>query len=90
MITVALLVGFLILLVIGVPVAIALAGSSLLYVMLEGIQPHLVVLHRMIGGIDSFPLLAIPFFIVMGEIMGDIPNYTDTTPVVQISEVVVG
>ncbi len=24
------------------------------------------------------------------EIMGDIPNYTDTTPVIQISEVVVG
>ena len=69
MITVALLVGFLILLVIGVPVAIALAGSSLLYVMLEGIQPHLVVLHRMIGGIDSFPLLAIPFFIMAGSLM---------------------
>jgi tripartite ATP-independent transporter DctM subunit len=69
MITGALLVGFLILLVIGVPVAIALAGSSLLYVMLEGIQPHLVVLHRMIGGIDSFPLLAIPFFIMAGSLM---------------------
>jgi uncharacterized protein (TIGR02118 family) len=26
----------------------------------------------------------------MAEIMGDIPNYTDTTPIVQISEVVVG
>jgi tripartite ATP-independent transporter DctM subunit len=69
MITVALLVGFLLLLVIGVPVAIALAGSSLIYVMLEGVQPHLVVLHRMIGGIDSFPLLAIPFFIMAGSLM---------------------
>jgi uncharacterized protein (TIGR02118 family) len=26
----------------------------------------------------------------MGEILGDIPNYTDVTPVVQISEVIVG
>jgi len=69
MITLALLVGFLLLLVIGVPVAIALAGSSLIYVMLEGVQPHLVVLHRMIGGIDSFPLLAIPFFIMAGSLM---------------------
>ncbi len=69
MITLALLGGFLLLLVIGVPVAIALAGSSLLYVMLEGVQPHLVVLHRMIGGIDSFPLLAIPFFIMAGSLM---------------------
>ena len=69
MITLALLVGFILLLVIGVPVAIALAGSSLIYVMLEGVQPHLVVLHRMIGGIDSFPLLAIPFFIMAGSLM---------------------
>ena len=51
------------------PVAIALAGSSLFYIMLEGAQPHLVVLHRMIGGIDSFPLLAIPFFIMAGSLM---------------------
>jgi tripartite ATP-independent transporter DctM subunit len=69
MTTLALLVGFVLLLVIGVPVAIALAGSSLIYVMLEGVQPHLVVLHRMIGGIDSFPLLAIPFFIMAGSLM---------------------
>jgi tripartite ATP-independent transporter DctM subunit len=69
MITLALIGGFLLLLVIGVPVAISLAGSSLIYVMLEGVQPHLVVLHRMIGGIDSFPLLAIPFFIMAGSLM---------------------
>jgi tripartite ATP-independent transporter DctM subunit len=69
MITLVLVGGFLLLLVIGVPVAISLAGSSLIYVMLEGVQPHLVVLHRMIGGIDSFPLLAIPFFIMAGSLM---------------------
>jgi tripartite ATP-independent transporter DctM subunit len=69
MITLTLIVGFLTFLVIGVPVAISLAGASLLYVMLEGVQPHLVVLHRMIGGIDSFPLLAIPFFIMAGSLM---------------------
>ena len=51
------------------PVAISLAGASLIYVMLEGVQPHLVVLHRMIGGVDSFPLLAIPFFIMAGSLM---------------------
>jgi tripartite ATP-independent transporter DctM subunit len=54
---------------IGVPVAISLAGASLIYVMIEGVQPHLVVLHRMIGGTDSFPLLAIPFFIMAGSLM---------------------
>jgi tripartite ATP-independent transporter DctM subunit len=54
---------------IGVPVAIALGGASLLYVIVEGVQPHLVVVHRMVGGTDSFPLLAIPFFIMAGSLM---------------------
>jgi tripartite ATP-independent transporter DctM subunit len=53
----------------GVPVFIALAGSSLLYThFLAGI-PDFVILHRMAGGIDSFPLLAVPFFILAGNLM---------------------
>ena len=67
--TLALIGGFLLFMAIGVPVAISLAGASLIYVMIEGVQPHLVVLHRMIGGTDSFPLLAIPFFIMAGSLM---------------------
>jgi tripartite ATP-independent transporter DctM subunit len=31
--------------------------------------PELVVLHRMVNGIDSFPLLAVPFFILAGNLM---------------------
>jgi tripartite ATP-independent transporter DctM subunit len=65
----ALLVSFVVLLCIGVPVAIALGGSSLIYVMLEDSTPHLVVVHRMMAGVDSFPLLAIPFFIMAGSLM---------------------
>ena len=66
--------GFLILvfvglMVIGVPVAVALGGASLLLVMVEDAQPHLVVVHRMVAGVDSFPLLAIPFFIMAGSLM---------------------
>jgi tripartite ATP-independent transporter DctM subunit len=64
-----LLLSFTGLLLIGVPVAIALGGSSLLYVMLSGTAPDLVVVHRMIAGVDSFPLLAIPFFIMAGSLM---------------------
>src|SRR6476661_5096542 len=53
---------FLVVLIAGVPVFIALAGSSLIYThFLAGI-PDFVILHRMAGGIDSFPLLAVPFF----------------------------
>jgi tripartite ATP-independent transporter DctM subunit len=57
------------LLIFGVPVAIALAGSSLLYILVSGTVPPMVVAHRMINGVDSFPLLAVPFFILAGNLM---------------------
>ncbi|HSK41644.1 MAG TPA: TRAP transporter large permease [Arenibaculum sp.] len=67
--TMALLFGSLLLMMaIGVPIAVALAGSSLLYALAVGL-PDIAVLHRMVGGIDSFPLLAIPFFILAGNLM---------------------
>ncbi len=53
----------------GVPVAIAMAGASLIYVMVSGTVPDFVVIHRMVNGIDSFPLLAVPFFILAGNLM---------------------
>ena len=67
--TAALLITFLVLMVMGVPVALAMAGASLLYVMLSGTVPDYVVIHRMVNGIDSFPLLAVPFFIMAGNLM---------------------
>ena len=53
----------------GIPVAIAMAGASLVYVMVSGNIPDYVVIHRMVGGLDSFPLLAVPFFILAGNLM---------------------
>jgi tripartite ATP-independent transporter DctM subunit len=55
--------------IMGVPIAIALAGSSLLYILLSGTIPDIAVIHRMVNGVDSFPLLAIPFFIMAGNLM---------------------
>jgi TRAP-type C4-dicarboxylate transport system permease large subunit len=60
---------FLGLMVSGLPVFIAMAGSSLIYVMVSGNVPDFVVIHRMVGGLDSFPLLAVPFFILAGNLM---------------------
>ncbi len=56
-------------LIAGVPVAVALAGSSMLFILLSGQVPDIVVAHRMINGVDSFPLLAVPFFILAGNLM---------------------
>ncbi len=62
---------FLILMSGGLPVAMAMAGSALLYIMWTGNLPAFVVVHRMISGIDSFPLLAVPFFIFAGNLMNN-------------------
>jgi tripartite ATP-independent transporter DctM subunit len=64
-----LLVSLLGLIALGVPVGIALAGSSALFVLVSGQVPEMVVAHRMINGVDSFPLLAVPFFILAGNLM---------------------
>ena len=55
----------------GIPVAIAMAGSSLVYILFSGTLPPFVVIHRMVSGIDSFPLLAVPFFILAGNLMNN-------------------
>ena len=62
---------FLLLMSGGIPVAIAMAGSALLYILWSGNLPPFVVVHRMISGIDSFPLLAVPFFILAGNLMNN-------------------
>ena len=60
---------FFVLLLIGTPIFIALGGASLVYTNLLSNIPDFVVLHRMAGGVDSFPLLAVPFFILAGNLM---------------------
>jgi TRAP-type C4-dicarboxylate transport system permease large subunit len=53
----------------GIPIAIAMCLGSLAYIWATGAIPPLAVVHRMVGGVDSFPLLAVPFFIYAGNLM---------------------
>ena len=62
---------FLLLMGSGIPVAIAMAGSALISILWTGNLPPFVVIHRMVSGIDSFPLLAVPFFILAGNLMNN-------------------
>jgi TRAP-type C4-dicarboxylate transport system permease large subunit len=71
----------------GVPVAIAMAASALVYIMVSGETPPFVVMHRMISGIDSFPLLAVPFFILAGNLMN---NAGITTRIYNLALALVG
>jgi TRAP-type C4-dicarboxylate transport system permease large subunit len=62
---------FLFLMAGGLPVAMAMAGASLIYLFWTQSSPPFVVIHRMVSGIDSFPLLAVPFFILAGNLMNN-------------------
>ena len=62
---------FLVLMSGGIPVAIAMAGASMIYLFWQDTTPPFVVIHRMVSGIDSFPLLAVPFFILAGNLMNN-------------------
>ena len=57
------------LLALGLPVAFAMAISVFAAISLASTYPHLVVVKEMFAGLDSFPLLAVPFFILASEIM---------------------
>jgi len=68
MILVVLFGTFLVLLVLGVPVAFTLGLSSLATIIYMDLPP-LVVYQRMAAGMNVFALMAIPFFIYAGELM---------------------
>jgi C4-dicarboxylate transporter, DctM subunit len=56
-------------LAIGVPVAFALGLATLAALVLGGDYPLFVLLKETFTGIDSFPLMAVPFFILAAELM---------------------
>jgi tripartite ATP-independent transporter DctM subunit len=69
MATTVLLSSFILLLLIGAPLYVCLGLSSLAYLLLNGNLPHSLLINTMAQGIDSFTLLAIPFFIFAGDLM---------------------
>jgi tripartite ATP-independent transporter DctM subunit len=69
---IALLIVFLAVLVLGVPVAVCLGLTAIIAIAAIGDVPTgFLVAQRIATGIASFPLLAIPFFILSGLLMGE-------------------
>ena len=62
---------FLLLIMIGLPVVFALLASPIALIMMEGDARNVVAgLYRnLYNGMDSFPLMALPFFMLAGEVM---------------------
>ena len=64
-----LFISLFVLMVLGLPVAFAMAISVFAAIGLGSSYPQIVVVKEMFSGLDSFPLLAVPFFILAAEIM---------------------
>ncbi|MBV16385.1 MULTISPECIES: TRAP transporter large permease [Thalassospira] len=65
----AIVLSLLIFFVVGVPIAISIGLASVIGIEVHGRLPLLLVAQRMFAGLDSFPLMAIPLFILAGNLM---------------------
>ncbi|MCT4565598.1 MAG: TRAP transporter large permease subunit [Maledivibacter sp.] len=63
-----LFITFFILLLLGVPVAIAIGISCMVTLFTQDV-PLVILTQRMFAGTDSFPLVAVPFFILSGDLL---------------------
>ena len=78
---------FVVLLAIGAPVAVAMGLTGAIAVTMLDEIPLEVIAQRFVTGVDSFPLLAVPFFILAGALM----NTGGTTQrLVRLANVLVG
>jgi len=66
--TAALFGALLLLMALGVPIAFSMGLAAMAAVTVNGL-PLVGVMQKMFGGIDSFPLMAVPFFILAAELM---------------------
>lgn len=67
--TALLFISMIVLLIVGVPSAFVLCGSSIIAILSTGDIHNAIVIQRMFSGSGSFTLLAIPFFVLAGSLM---------------------
>lgn len=63
-----LFVGFFGLLAIGVPFSLAIGIPCLIYILIDGTVPTFAAIQTMVGGANTYPLLAVPLFILAGNV----------------------
>ncbi|MGD1823356.1 MAG: TRAP transporter large permease [Pleomorphochaeta sp.] len=76
MMGISLLILFIVFLLSGIPIAVAMGFSSMAVCVIFNSYPTLAIVHKIVAGVDSYVLISIPFFILAGEIMntGGITN----------------
>ena len=70
MVTTAIFASFAVFLVLTVPIGVSLGLASTVAVLCSTKMKFTHITQTMVTAIDSFPLMAVPFFILAGEIMG--------------------
>lgn len=65
----ALGLGFVLLLAVGVPIAFVMGGAATIALLVDHKFSLLTVPQRLFNGINSFPLMAVPFFILAADLM---------------------
>lgn len=59
-------------LILGLPVAFSLMLASIPVFVLTGTMPTTVAIQKMVTALENFPLLAVPFFILAGNLMNEV------------------
>ncbi len=78
---------FIVLLIVGVPIAFILGSASLYYFLFIGNVPMSMIGQKLYSGLDNYVLLSIPFFILAGELMNR-SKITDS--LIEFSQLIVG
>jgi tripartite ATP-independent transporter DctM subunit len=80
-------VGLILLILIGAPIALAMILLPTVYILATGAAPLLTVPHQMFEAVAKLPLVAIPFFILTGELMN---SSAVTERILDLSRAIVG
>jgi len=64
-----LIICIIVLLLVGMPIAFAMGAGTLFYMLLEGSMPLTLIPQKMFNGVDSWLLMAIPLFMLAGQLM---------------------
>jgi C4-dicarboxylate transporter DctM subunit len=70
----------------GMPVAFSIGASSVVFCLVQGSPKLAIIAQRMVEGVDSFPLMALPLFILSGEIMA----YGSTPRLMRLAHMLLG
>ena len=66
---IVLFLSFFVFIFVGSPIALALGGSALIYIVLFANVSPLIVMQQILASVNTYTLLAVPFFIMAGALM---------------------